>query len=373
MKAFAAQDLSLPLAAERPVNARRRGSRVTLQACFLLTRQLAVLQKAGVPLLSSLSALQEQLPEGALKPILEAIHEDLLEGRTLSQALAKHPRAFSPIYVGMVRVGESGGILEEVLRELAALLSWEIDLRARLAQAIRYPLIVLGTLSVAMAIMVAFVIPRFAEMFKSFQVSLPFQTRLLVGLSELVTRYGWLIAIVAALAALAWWRYLSTERGRLRWHTWKLRLPLLGPVVLQMAMSRVSRTIAALNGSGLPILETLALAGQGVNNRYVRAKLEQVRQQVQGGETLSKALKQHPVFPPIVVQMVATGEETGRMDELLASVSEYYDQQLDYLVRRLIAYIEPIMLIVVGLGILLMATAVLVPWWDMVKLFKVGG
>jgi len=370
--ALIAHDISLPLPVERTANARGGRRRVTLETCYLFTRQLAVLQKAGVPVLSSLSALQEQLPDGTLKPVLEAIHQDLLEGRTLSQALAEHPRVFSPIYVGMVRVGESGGILDEVLRELAVLYEWEIDLRARLAQAIRYPLIVLGTLAMAMAIMVVFVVPRFAEMFRSFQVELPFQTRLLIGLSHLVTHYGWLIALVAGLLAFAWWRYLRTEQGKLRWHTWKLRLPILGPVVRQMAMSRVARTIAALNKSGLPILETLALTGQGVNNRYVRAELAAVRQQVQAGETLSKALKQHPVFPPIVVQMVATGEETGRMDELLTSVSAYYDQQLDYLVRRLIAYIEPMLLVVVGLGVLLMATAVLVPWWDMVKLFKVG-
>lgn len=345
---------------------------VSLEESYLLTRQLHVLQKAGVPLLSSLHALQTQLPSGSLQHILRGVHQDLLEGRTFSQALGRHPRAFGPVFLALIRIGEAGGLLDEVLKQLTQLFEWEIALRQQIKQALQYPLIVLTTLAIALTIMAVFVLPRFAQMFESFKIPLPFQTRLLIGLSHLISHYGWLIAILMAAALIGWGMYLRTEGGCLRWHTWKLRLPLVGPILLQLAMSRVARITAALNHTGVPILETLALAGESVNNRYIRAKLELVRDNVKNGKPLASAIRADPLFPPIVVQMVATGEETGHLDELLLSVSDYYDQQVAYTLKKLLTYVEPILLVVVGLGVLLMATAVFVPMWDLVKIFKQG-
>ncbi len=338
-----------------------------------MTRQLHVLQKAGVPLLSSLQALQTQLPSGALKRILRDVHHDLLEGRTFSQALGRYPRVFNPVFRGLIRVGEAGGLLEMVLQQLAQLFEWEIDLNHRLREALQYPIIVLCTLSAALTVMAVFVLPRFAQMFQSFHIALPLQTRLLILISEILTHYGWLIALLAITASVGGWLYLHTDKGRLRWQTMKLHLPILGPIFLQLAMSRFARVTAALNHSGVPILETLALASESVNNRYVKIKLDTVRHRVVAGASLAGALKSEPLFPPIVVQMVATGEETGRLDELLRSISDYYDQQVGYTMKKLITYIEPALLIVVGLGVLLMATAVFVPMWDLVKLFKHPG
>lgn len=350
-----------------------QNGRVNLEDCYLLTRQLHVLQKAGVPLLSSLKALQTQLVSGSLPRVLGEVHSHIMEGRTFSQALARHPKVFSPVFVSMIRVGESGGLLSEILEQLTRLFEWEIDLRQRLAAALQYPIIVLCTLSAAVAVMATFVLPRFGQMFKSFRIPLPFQTRLLIALSDFLASYGWLLLLLGIAAAVGWWMFLRTEGGRLRWHTWKLRLPILGPVFLQLSMSRFARITSALNRAGVPILETLELAGQSVNNRAIRSRLDRVRSRVQGGEPLASAMKTEPSFPAVVVQMVATGEETGRIDELLSSVSEYYDQQVAYTVKRLITYIEPILLLVVGLGVLLMATAVFVPMWDLVKIFKTTG
>ncbi len=346
---------------------------VTLEERYLLTRQLYVLQKAGVPLLSSLHALQTQLPSGGLKRILFLVHQDLQEGHTFSQALGRYPAVFNPIFVGLIRVGEAGGLLEEVLHQLTQLLEWEIELRHRLREALQYPIIVLLTLSAALTVMAVFVLPRFAEMFQSFHIRLPLQTRLLIWLSHLVSHDGWLIGLVMVGLGIGWWMDYRTETGRLRWHTWALRLPVIGQMLLQLSMSRFARVTAALNHSGVPILETLALASESVDNRYVRAKLDIVRQRVKGGEPLAKALQSQPLFPAVVVQMVATGEETGRLDELLQSVSDYYDQQTTYTLKKLITYIEPFLLLVVGLGVLLMATAVFVPMWDLVKIFKHTG
>jgi MSHA biogenesis protein MshG len=340
-------------------------SSVTLDECYLLTRQLYVLQKAGVPLLSSLQALQTQLPSGALKRILLEVHQDLLEGRTFSQSLGRHPRVFNPVFLGLIRVGEAGGLMENVLNQLAKLFEWEIELRHRLKEALQYPIIVLCTLSVAVTIMVIFVLPRFAQMFQSFRIPLPIQTRALIAISNLITRYGSLMALIAIGAGAGWWWYIHTDAGRLRWHTWKLHLPILGQVLLQLAMSRFARVTAILNSSGVSILETLALAGESVNNQYVKQRLETVLRRVKEGESLAGALNAEPLFPAIVVQMAKTGEDTGRVNELLESISEYYDQQVSYTVKRLITYIEPLLLVVVGLGVLLMATAVFVPMWDM--------
>lgn len=346
---------------------------VSLEESYLFTRQLHVLQKSGVPLLSSLQALQAQLPSGTLKHVLRDVHQDLLEGRTFSQALSRYPRAFSPIFLGLIRVGEAGGLLDEVLKQLTHLIEWEIDLRNRLREALQYPLIVLLTLSIAMTLMATFVLPRFSQMFRSFKIPLPFQTRLLIALSTVLSRYGWLLTLALLGGAVAWWLYLRTDAGRLRWHAWKLRLPVLGSVFLQLSMSRFARVTAALNHAGVPILETLALASESVNNHFISLRLQAVRARVQGGEPLASALRSDALFPPIVVQMVATGEETGRLDELLQSISEYYDQQVAYAVKRVITYIEPLLLLVVGLGVLLMATAVLVPMWDLVKVLKHTG
>ncbi len=350
-----------------------QNGRVSLEDCYLLTRQLHVLQKSGVPLLSSLNALQTQLPSKGMGRLLREVHQDLLEGKTFSQALGKHARSFSPVFVSLVRVGEAGGLLSEVLEESAKLFAWEIDLRHRIQGALQYPAIVLLTLSAALAVMATFVLPRFAEMFASFRIKLPLQTRILIAFSHFLSHYGWLVALALTGAGVAWWLYLRTESGRLRWHTWKLKLPLLGPIFLQLSMSRATRILAVLNRSGVPILETLELTGRSVNNRYVRSRLDVVRSKVQQGASLAGAMKTERVFPAVVVQMVATGEETGRLDELLLSVSEYYDQQADYTVKKLITSIEPILLLVVGLGVLLMATAVFVPMWDLVKIFKQTG
>jgi len=346
------------------------GRSVSLEDCYLLTRQLHVLQKSGVPLLSSLHALKTQLAGRSLRHVLDGVHQDLLEGRTFSQALGRQPRAFSPIFVSLIRVGEAGGLLSDVLEQLALLYQWEIELRQRLRAAFQYPLIVLTTLCMAITIMVTFVLPRFSEMFQSFRIQLPFQTRLLIAISYAMSDFWWLFLLLGIGMGLGWWMYLRTARGRFRWHAWKLRLPVLGPIFLQLAMSRFARVTAALNRAGVPILETLDLASQSVNNRFIRSRLETVRGKVKSGSPLAAAMTAEVIFPPVVTQMVATGEETGQVDELLQSVSEYYDQQIDYTVKKLITYLEPFLLLVVGLGVLLMATAVFVPMWDLVKVFK---
>lgn len=356
-----------------PVIGTNGRARITLEERYLLTRQMHVLQKSGVPLLSGLSALQSQMPSKPLRQLLYQVHEHLLEGHTFSQALGRHPAVFSPMYLGMIRVGETGGLLTEVLEELTRFMEWEIDLRQRLTSAFLYPIIVFATLGIAMAIMAIFVLPAFATMFSSFQTTLPWMTRMLIGSTDFLAHYGWLLALVVG-GAMGWiWYFIRTERGRLWWHTKQLTLPVFGPVFSQLAMSRFARVTASLHRAGVPILETLALASDSVNNVYIRNRLAVVQSKVRTGESLGRAMKADPVFPPIVVQMVETGETSGRMDELLSSVSEYYDQQVSYTIKQLITWLEPALVVVVALGVLVLAIAVYVPMWDLVQTLKHTG
>lgn len=352
---------------------RREAERVRLDDRLLLVRQLLVLQRAGVPILQSLQALETQLEAGRLKRTLQIIQQDLAGGFTLSQAFARHPRVFDQTFVSLVRTGEAGGLLEDTFKRLADLLEWEMDLRSRITQALQYPIIVVGILAGALSIMAVVVLPKFAALFESFDTQLPLETRIVMAVSRFLSAYGSLVVLGLAAGAAAAVGYLRSPGGRRWWDPIRLRLPMVGPLALQLAMSRFCRTLSALSASGVNVFEALALAGQNVNNTYVQACIGTIGQQVEGGETLSGAMRRSPLFPPIVTQMMATGEETGRMDELLRSVSEYYDQQVAYRVRRLLGYLEPALLLVVGAGVLVMAMAVLVPMWDLVKVFKRTG
>jgi MSHA biogenesis protein MshG len=331
-----------------------------------------MLQKSGVPLLSSLFALERQTTLPPVKRILSAIRQDLLRGKPFSQALGRHPRMFSPVYRNLVRVGEVGGVLDQMLWQLAKLFEWELGVRTRLREALTYPMIVIVTLIVALTLTLALVLPQFSQMFLSFRIQLPLQTRLLIGFSHLVSHYGWLLLLLAVASGFGLASCLRTDAGRDWWHAAQLRLPIVGRFILEFTISRFARVTASLTRSGVPILETLTLASESLSNRAVKRRLESVYRRVKGGTSLGSALAAEPMFPAMVTQMVATGEETGRLDELLHHVSEYYEQQVTIGLRRLITYLEPALLLVISLGVLLMAIAVYLPMWDLVKVFKQG-
>ena len=296
--------------------------RVSLEDRYLFARQLHVLQRAGVPILSSLQSLEEQLPSSHLRQVLGVIYQDLTNGHTLSQAFARQSGVFDPLFIGLIRVGEQAGALDDVLKRIADLTAWEIELRSKIAQALQYPIIVVATLLVALSVMIVFVLPRFTEFFSSMKIQLPIQTRLVMGLSRLLVGYGWLLGLGLLAAGCAWWRLLRTERGKLWWHRNLLRLPIMGKLYMELLMSRFARMVSTLTASGMPILDTLALSGDSINNRYIQKGLSGVRERVKGGETLARALAADHLFPPIVLQMVRTGEETGRLDELLGSIAD---------------------------------------------------
>lgn len=353
-----------------PGEALRWLRRVAPQDLIIFSRQLATLAGAGVPFLQSLTSIEKQTANRHLRDAVSQIRVDVEAGASFSDALAKHPRIFSKLYVNMVRAGETAGILDEILERLALLAEHDADTRERLKAAVRYPAIILATLAAAFIFLVSFVIPRFAAVFERFRTELPFPTRVLIGINHLAQGYWYLFVgiAVAGAAAAAW--YLRTPEGRWQGDRLKLRMPLFGDLFLKVAMSRFARIVSSLQKSGISMLLTLDIASETVGNSVIGRALRSLREGVREGRTLAEPMEASGVFPPLVVQMTAVGEETGDLDALLAKVSDYYDRDVQYSLRTLSTVIEPLLLLVVGGMVLFLALGIFLPMWDMITLFR---
>lgn len=343
------------------------------QDMIILSRQLATLISAGLPFITSFDALIEQTENKRLKRIINQVRKDVEGGSSFSDALSKHPKVFSNLYISMIRAGEAGGVLDEILERLASLAEHEAETRARIKAATRYPKIVIFSLAAAFIILVTFVIPRFAALYANFKVKLPLPTRILIGINNLVTGY-WHIIIASVVAAifLARW-YLKTEAGRVQWDSLKIRLPVFGPIFLKTALSRFARVFGTLTRSGLPILQTLEIVSNTVGNVIISRTVDNIRDSVRQGRAIVQPMKVSKIFPPVVIQMVAIGEESGRMEEMLMKVSDYYDTDVEYAIRNLSTSLEPILLGVIGVAVLFLALAIFLPWWNLINVFRGGG
>lgn len=349
-----------------------RFQRIRPEDLIMFSRQLATLVNAGIPFLTCMDTLAAQTTNKRLRGILIQVRKDVEGGSAFSDALAKHPKVFSDLYVGMIRAGEAAGVLDEILNRLAMLSEHEAETRQRVKAAVRYPIIVVVAICLAFAILVTFVIPVFAKMFAQFKMELPLPTRVLIGINTIVQNYGYLLlgAIVAAILGLR--AYIKTERGASRWDNLKISFPILGVLFVKIAMSRFARIFATLYRSGLPMLQALDIVSGAVGNRIIMRAVERVRESAREGRGLADPMRASGVFPPLVVQMVATGEESGNLDEMLTRVSEYYDKEVEYSIRNLSTTIEPILLLVIGGMVLFLALAIFLPWWDMTKIARGG-
>jgi type II secretory pathway component PulF len=360
---FRRLDLSGVLTRFQPIRA---------EEMIVLSRQLATLISAGIPFLASFDALAEQTENPRLREIILKVRRDIEGGSSFSDALAKYPLVFSPLYVSMVRAGEAGGVLDEILDRLASLAEHEAETRARIKSATRYPFIVIATLIVAIAILVTWVIPKFALLYSNFKVVLPLPTRVLIGVNAVVHQFGLLILLLFVFLIFGMRRYIRTDAGRLLLDRIKLRLPVFGPILLKVALSRFARVFGTLSRSGLPVLQTLEIVSNTVGNVVISRVVDNIRDAAREGRGVVQPMRVSGIFPATIIQMVAIGEETGRMDEMLGKVSEYYDRQVDFSIRNLSSSLEPLLLIVIGGVILFLALAVFMPWWNMISLFKGG-
>ncbi len=345
-------------------------SRVSTQDFILYNRQLATLISAGLPFLRSLGTLRDQTESPRLKRILEELYTEIESGGSFSAALAHHPETFSELYISMIRAGEEGGLLEKVLERLATLAEQESVQRARIGAAMRYPMFVSAALVVAFFIMMKFVVPKFVQLYANFGGELPIPTRMMIFANVMFQRF-WIPGIVLLAAAIFGVRFaLRTPGGRQFWDTWKIRLPIFGPLFLKSSLSRFSSVFSALLRSGVPLLKTLEIAAATVGNVRIKSVILGIRESVQEGQSIAGPMRLQNVFTPLVVQMVAVGEETGKLDEMLEKVSDYYESEVEFAVRNLTTAIEPLLVVVIGGGVLFLALAIFMPWWNVVSFIK---
>jgi len=342
-----------------------RGEQVTVEDMLLFSRQMYTLLKAGVPILKSLSALQESATQVGFANMLRDVRTSLDTGRDLSTAMRRHPKVFSPFYVSMVRVGELTGALEEVFLRLFNHLEFEREIKDKVTQALRYPMFVVVVMSVALVIVNIFVIPAFARIFANFKAELPLMTRVLLGFSNFMVEY-WPALLGVVIGAIVLSRvWVGTPAGRYAWDRVKIRIPIAGTIILKATLARFARTLSIALKSGVPIVQGLSVVAQVVDNAYVGQRIEQIRDGVERGETLLRTTVTTGVFTPVVLQMIAIGEESGELDDLLREVAEMYQREVEYDLKNFSAQIEPILIVLLGILVLILALGVFLPMWDL--------
>ena len=342
-----------------------RAAPVSTEDVLLFSRQMYTLQRAGVPILRALSGLQASTANPALISLLSDLRSGLDQGRDLATAMGRHDAVFSAFYLAMIRVGEMTGRLSDVFLRLSEHLEFELDVRARIKQALRYPTLVIVAMAIALVIVNMFVLPVFATVFAGFKAELPLMTRVLLGFSAWTVR-SWPLLLAGAIGGVwlvrAW---LATSAGRHRWDGLKLRLPLAGPIIMKATLARFARSFALAAQSGVPMSHAMTVVAKTVDNAFIGGRIQQMRDGIERGESLSRCAAATGVFTPVVLQMIAVGEETGELDTLLVEIARMYERETDFAVKGLSASIEPILLLVIGALVLVLALGVFLPLWNL--------
>jgi MSHA biogenesis protein MshG len=347
-----------------------RFQKVKLEEIILFSQQLSTLYKAGLPLLTGLESITEQIKSQKFRNILDDIRKQIEGGSTLHGAMSKHPEVFSAVYVNMVRAGETSGMLGESLDRFVTLADRELRTKQRVKEATRYPKLVILALIVAFAVLIIFVFPRFAQVFAQFKVSLPLPTRIMIGINEIFQSYWYLVLIFIFGIPIFINRYLRTEKGRSSWDKLKMKIPVFGLLFLKIALSRFAYTFAMLNRSGIPILQTLEITSSTINNTTLSQAVEGISRSVKEGRGLADSMRETKMFTPLVIQMVSVGESSGTLDSMLTRITEYYDIEVENTIKKISTYIEPFLTLFLGLFVLFLALAVFLPWWNMVKVIR---
>ena len=332
---------------------------------LLFSRQLHTLLKSGVPILRALAGLQESAPNQRMKQTLQQVRQSLGSGLDLSMAMAQHSTVFDGFYVALVRVGEMTGRLEEVFMRLFHHIEFEMFMGQQIKSALRYPMFVMIAMAAGVGVINVMVIPAFATVFKSFGAELPLATRILMATSNFTIEYGWALVLAGVAGGWLLRRWVATPAGRLTWDRLKLRLPLAGKIIRKGMLARFARSFALSLKSGVPVEQALSVVAATVENAHIGQKVEGMRESVERGESILRAAAAAGVFTPIVLQMIAVGEETGAVDELMDEVAELYTNEVQYELKTLGQQIEPIMIIFLGVMVLVLAMGVFLPVWDL--------
>ncbi len=351
---------------------RRLGaSRPTTVDLILFSRQMYTLTRSGVPLVRGLKGLAESTRNLILRETIEDVVDTLESGRDLATAFGRHPKLFSPLYVSIVRVGEHSGQLEDSFLRVYEFLSADKKLRDRIKQALRYPTFVMIAIAAAVAVITLWVIPAFARVFERGAVELPWATQAILAVSSFMVSYWWSLlgAIVGGIIAFRLWT--GTEHGRYQWDRMRFRIPIVGDIVLRATLARFARSFSVTFRSGVPLVQALTLTAKALDNEFLGERVLAMRNGVERGESLFRSAAGVGLFTPLVLQMIAVGEETGRVDDMLDEVAGFYEREVEYDIDNLSAAIEPVLIVAMGVMVLILALGVFLPMWDIAQ--AVGG
>jgi MSHA biogenesis protein MshG len=352
---------------------RMRSKKVDLLELIIFCRQMHSLSKAGVPIIRAIGGLAESHRNPYFREVLLEVRSDLEGGMSMAVSLNAHPKVFGTLFISMISVGENTGQLDLAFRQLSVYLELERETRKRIKQATRYPMFVLIAMGIGLTVINLLVIPAFAKVFAQFHAQLPLPTRVLIATSQLFQDYWWLMGLMVAGAIYGFIAWTNTEAGALRWDRTKLRLPIVGGLFERIALGRFTRTFAMMYRAGVPLLQTLTINSVSVGNRYIGRAILSMREGVERGEALTRTATASGLFTPLVLQMMAVGEEAGALDDLFVEVADFYEQEVDYDLKQLADAIEPILIVGMGAMVLVLALGVFLPMWDLSSAAKGHG
>jgi type II secretory pathway component PulF len=346
--------------------------KVSMEDLSMFYRQFFTLVDAGLPIISSLNTVAKQSKNERFKSIIEHIVTLVEEGSTLHNAMENYPDVFTPLHTNMIQVAEESGLLPEILERLHLLVESEIDTRERIKEATRYPKIVIAAIFVAFFILMGFVVPRFVKIYEKSSTELPVPTKIMIWMNNFI--WSWnkmgILIVVLIICYIAFKKLIETKEGRLKWDGFKLKVYVFGPLFLKISMSRFARTLSLMTKSGVPIIRALDVVSGVMGNVVLQNTIILLRNAIVEGKALVEPMKTSSYFPDLVVQMVAVGEETGRLDDMLLKVAEYYEREVDYTIKKLSSLIEPVVLLILAVMVTFLALAIFLPMWNIMQVFK---
>jgi type IV pilus assembly protein PilC len=352
---------------EQSKSAPKTKGSIAMRDIVIFTRQFSTMINSGLPLVQALDILSKQSENPILQAVTRQVVFDVESGHTVADALAKHPNAFTELYVNMVAAGEAGGILDTILLRLATFMEKNDALVRKVKGAMIYPGVIMGVAGSAITILLLFVIPTFQSMFESVGLTLPLPTRIVINMSQFLQSYWWACIIAVVLTVQSLRKYYATLDGQLRIDRMLLKAPVLGDVIRKSAVSRFTRTLGTLISSGVSILDGLEITAKTAGNRVISDAIMASRASIAGGDTISAPLAKSGVFPPMVISMIAVGEQTGGLDEMLSKIADFYDEEVDAAVGGLLALMEPMMIVFLGVVVGGMVVAMYLPIFDMIN------
>lgn len=339
--------------------------KISLDELIVFCRQMYALTKAGIPLIRTMRGLADTTRSQVLSEVLDDVTDRLEGGSTMAAAMQAHPKVFSELFIAMIHVGENTGQLDDAFKRLSDILELERDTKRRLKQAMRYPMFVVIALFAALMVVNFLVIPKFAAVFNKLGADLPFLTQVLVGTSNFLLGYWYIVLFGLAAAGLLLRQWKQTEQGRLTWDRYKLKMPIIGPLMELITLSRFARNFASMQAAGMPVTQALTVVAEATDNAWISRHIKDMRAGIERGESLLRTARQSEMFTPLILQMIAVGEETGSVDDMLVNVADFYDEDVDYGLKRLAESIEPILIVAMGILVLILALGVFLPIWDL--------